>query len=161
MLVWVWVVEVLEFNHRKKMVMMSTLILAVLVLLVVASLSPPARRFFKSILAYGGAQADRAADSVRNVDPLGVYRTQIENAVENSRKPIVSKKHNYEINKNVSVEALKHEFVAVLLDPYTNVEVFCKKTKDIMKEHLIPIRPGRSFKRIRKHPKKKFHMNLR
>ena len=85
MLVWVWVVEVLEFNHRKKMVMMSTLILAVLVLLVVASLSPPARRFFKSILAYGGAQADRAADSVRNVDPLGVYRTQIENAVENSR----------------------------------------------------------------------------
>jgi hypothetical protein len=92
---------------------------------------------------------------------LAVEARQELAVAQNGRRHIESKKYSYEINKNVSVEALKNEFVAMLLDPYANIELFCKTTKDIMKRNLIPIRPGRSFKRIRKHPKKKFHMNLR
>lgn len=65
---------------------MSTLGLFALIafgLFVLAALSPPARRFAKSLIALGNAQADRAADSLANVDPLGVFKTQIANAVSN------------------------------------------------------------------------------
>lgn len=71
------------------------------------------------------------------------------------------KKYIYEINKNVSMERLKNDFVAVLLDPKADIEKFCIKVKRTMKRNLVPIRPGRYFERIRKHPHRKFHMNLR
>jgi hypothetical protein len=72
-----------------------------------------------------------------------------------------TKKYIYEINKNVSMEQLKNEFVAVLLDQVADIEEFCIKVKRTMKRNLVPIRPGRQFKRIRKHPHRKYHMNLR
>lgn len=71
------------------------------------------------------------------------------------------KKYTYEINKKVSMEGLKNEFVAALLDPKVDLEHFCIKIKKKMKNNLYPIRPGRSFKRIRKHPHRKYHMNKR
>lgn len=61
------------------------IVLGVVVILVLAALSPPARRFFKSLGAYGGAQADRAAEAVLSADPLGVYKTQINNAIESGK----------------------------------------------------------------------------
>jgi phage shock protein A len=61
------------------------LIVGGLVLLVLAAISPPARRLFKAIGAYLGAQSDNAAEAVQNADPLGVYKTQIANAVENGK----------------------------------------------------------------------------
>lgn len=71
------------------------------------------------------------------------------------------RKYEYCINKKVSFEALKNEFVGVLLDPQLDVEMFCKKIKKIMSHDLIPKRPGRSFKRIRKNSRRKYHMNQR
>lgn len=71
------------------------------------------------------------------------------------------RKYAYEINKSVSMDGLKNEFVSVLLDPEVDIESFCTKTKNIMKRNLVPIRPGRLFKRIRKHPYRKYHMNQR
>lgn len=71
------------------------------------------------------------------------------------------KKYVYEINKNISMEALKHEFVNALLHPEISLEHFCKEVKSIMKQYLIPIRPERNFHRERKHPGRKHHMNLR
>ena len=74
---------------------------------------------------------------------------------------IDQKKYIYEINKTVSMEYLKNELVSILLDPEANIEKYCDKVKNRMKRHLIPIRPGRHFKRLRKHPRRKYHMNLR
>lgn len=76
---------------------------------------------------------------------------------ENSKQ----KKYTYAINKNVAVEALKHDFVAVLLNPGISIKQFCSRVKNTMKRNLVPIRPGRSFRRIRKHPHRKYHMNQR
>jgi hypothetical protein len=78
-----------------------------------------------------------------------------------SRLKLNMRKYAYEINKNVSIEVLKNDLVASLLNPQSNMDQFCKKTKAIIKQHLVPIRPGRSFKRIRKHPNRKYHMNTR
>ncbi len=71
------------------------------------------------------------------------------------------KKYAYAINKSVAVEALKHDFVTALLNPEISMEQFCKRIKGIMKNNLVPIRPGRSFRRIRKYPHRKYHMNQR
>lgn len=74
---------------------------------------------------------------------------------------VTPKKYIYEINKKVSMDRLKNEFVAVLLDPEANIEHFCDRVKNTMIRNLVPKRPGRHFKRIRKHPHRKYHMNLR
>lgn len=72
-----------------------------------------------------------------------------------------TRKYIYEINKSVSMECLKNEFAAVLLDSNSDIEKFCVKVKKTMKRNLVPIRPGRQFERTRKHPHRKHHMNLR
>lgn len=72
-----------------------------------------------------------------------------------------TRKYIYEINKNVSMEKLKNDFVAILLNPKEDMEKFCIKVKKTMKRNLVPIRPGRCFKRLRRHPNHKYHMNLR
>lgn len=79
---------------------------------------------------------------------------------ENSGKS-ETRKYTYSINKRVSMEKFKNKFVNMLLDVDQDIDEFCKKIKEQMKRHLCPIRPGRSFTRIRKHPNRKFHMNQR
>jgi hypothetical protein len=86
-------------------------------------------------------------------------KEEITNAEENASR--IPRKYAYAINKNVSMEGLKNEFIMMLLDPKANIEQFCDRVKNIMKRNLVPIRPGRQFRRIRKHPKRKYHMNLR
>lgn len=81
-------------------------------------------------------------------------------AVENSCKPDI-RKYDYLINKKVSMDKLKDSFVEMLLNINRDIDEFCNKTKKQMKRHLCPIRPGRSFRRVRKHPNRKFHMNQR
>lgn len=61
------------------------IILGLFVCLILAALSPPARRFFKALGAYGGAKADEASEAVLGADALGVYNTMINNAVENGK----------------------------------------------------------------------------
>jgi Transposase DDE domain len=83
------------------------------------------------------------------------------NGLQANSSDLDQKKYVYEINKKVSMERLKDEFVSILLDPEANIEHFCVKVKNTMKHNLVPIRPGRHFKRIRKHKHRKYHMNLR
>jgi phage shock protein A len=64
----------------------SAIVLGGVVLLVLAAISPPARRFFKAVGLWGGAQADKSAEAVLNADPLGVLKTQIANAAENGKQ---------------------------------------------------------------------------
>lgn len=64
----------------------AAIVLGVVVLLVLAAISPPARRFFKALGLWGGAQADKGAEAVLNADPLGVLKTQIANAAENGKQ---------------------------------------------------------------------------
>src|ERR1700733_6067426 len=74
---------------------------------------------------------------------------------------VVQNKYVYKINKNISMERLKNEFVAVLLDPEANIEEFCLNVKKTMKRNLVPIRPHRTFKRLLKHQHRRYHMNRR
>lgn len=64
--------------------MTEMIVLGVVAVLIAVSLSKPARRFFKSIFALAEAKADRAAESLANVDPIGVYKMQISNAIESA-----------------------------------------------------------------------------
>lgn len=63
----------------------GALVLGVFVLVALAAVSPPARRFLKSLVGLGSAKLDAASESVRNTDPLGQYKSQIATAVENGR----------------------------------------------------------------------------
>jgi hypothetical protein len=101
--------------------------------------------FHATVLA-GNARALLAIESERE---LGLD--------ENIRQ----KKYDYKVNKNVSMGKLKNEFVFILLNHHSSIEDFCNETKKIMKRNLIPIRPGRTFKRKRKHPHRKYFMNTR
>lgn len=64
----------------------SMIVLGVVVLLALAAVSSPARRFFKAVGLWGGAQADKGAEAILNADPLGVLKTQISNAAENGKQ---------------------------------------------------------------------------
>lgn len=99
------------------------------------------------------------ATNARSILALEASKELVEE-IENSGKPD-PRKYAYSINKRVSMEKFKHEFVAMLLDLDQDMEMFCTKIKRKMKRHLCPIRPGRSFRRIRRHPHRKFHMNQR
>jgi Transposase DDE domain len=92
---------------------------------------------------------------------LALEAIQEINCDENISVHSKPRKYIYAINKKVAMEALKHDFVGALLDPDISMERFCKGVKSIMKQNLVPIRPGRSFRRVRKHPHRKYHMNLR
>jgi hypothetical protein len=73
----------------------------------------------------------------------------------------IERKYEYEINKNVSFNSLKNAYVKMLFDPESNVERFCKEIKQTMRHDLIPKRPGRSWKRICKNTRRKYHINQR
>ena len=73
----------------------------------------------------------------------------------------IPRKYEYAVNKRVSMEVLKHDFVKVILNPEFDIEVFCFNIKETMKKDRIPIRPGRCFSRIVKQCRRKFHMNQR
>jgi hypothetical protein len=80
--------------------------------------------------------------------------------IQNLPKKTV-KKYDYNVNKRVSISSLKNIFVEMLLNTESDVEGFCEGVKKTMKRDLIPIRPGRSFQRLRKHTRRKYHMNQR
>ena len=61
---------------------METLLIVGVVVLCVAAVSPPARRFFKAVIAWVGGQAEKAAETVAGADPLAVYKSQVANAAE-------------------------------------------------------------------------------
>lgn len=60
--------------------------LVVVVLLVVWAFSPSGRRLLKSIANVGNAAADGAAEKLNATNALGIYKTQIANAVESGRR---------------------------------------------------------------------------
>lgn len=55
-------------------------------------------------------------------------------------------KYTYKINKSIAVGTIKNEILQVLLGDQ-NLEEYCENLKALMKRSLIPIKPGRSFKR--------------
>lgn len=65
--------------------MFGAIVVGVLVAMALLAVSRPGRRFLYNIGVYFGAQADRAAEQVAKSDPLGVYKTQIQNAIENGK----------------------------------------------------------------------------
>lgn len=64
----------------------AAIVVGLVVLVVLAAVSPPARRFFKALGLWGGAQADKAGSAVLNADPLGILKTQIANSAEQGKQ---------------------------------------------------------------------------
>lgn len=100
---------------------------------------------------------------VTNSHALLMLESEDEMKKQNKEKNSLraAKKYEYCINKKVSLEAMKNEFVCMLLDRQSAIDVFCEKIKEIMKYDLIPKRPGRSYKRVRRNSRRKYHMNQR
>lgn len=69
-------------------------------------------------------------------------------------------KYNYKINKNISIGILKDEIAEYFSNPDMDLYKFCTSLKQDMKKSVVPIRPGRSYRRIRKY-NHKFPMNRR
>lgn len=67
------------------MSVVNMVIFGVVAAFLLAAVSPPARRFFKNVIRLSGAKMDAAADALRNTDPLGQYKSQIADAIENGR----------------------------------------------------------------------------
>ena len=56
-------------------------------------------------------------------------------------------KYDYKINNNIALGILKDQIVNAILNPQKDLNEFCESLKRDMKKSLVPIRPGRSFKR--------------
>lgn len=92
---------------------------------------------------------------VGNVNAILIYEAQDEMKNEMTANP---KKHQYKINRNVSIAMIKDSFIEVLIDPKICLRGYCNRVKLLMKRNLIPIRPGRSYPRKKKHLSQKYHM---
>ena len=76
-------------------------------------------------------------------------------AAENAAKP--ARKHCYKANRNMSIATLKDNVVRLLLDQI-DVESFYGDLIEQVKRNKVPIRPGRSYPRKRRH-KSKYSIN--
>ena len=57
-------------------------------------------------------------------------------------------KHKYKVNKNIGLGILKNRLIKALI-LNEDLDEFCCYVKQRMKKSLIPVRPGRSFPRIK------------
>lgn len=99
-----------------------------------------------------------AAIMVGNVHALLAYEAQ--NEMKQQEKA-GSNKYDYKINKNVGVAILKDNLIDALIQPNICLKAFSNRIKQVMKRNLVPIRPGRSRPRKKKHLNHKYHMNKR
>ena len=90
-----------------------------------------------------------------NINALVLNDVEQELAVENAAKP--ERKHTYKANRNLSIATLKDNVVRLLLDQI-DVESFYRDLIEQVKRNKVPIRPGRHFRRKRRH-KSKYSIN--
>ncbi len=76
---------------------------------------------------------------------------EAENAVRSDRK------HAYKANRNLSIAKLKDNVIRLLIDE-VEVVSFYEGLKQEIKRNKVPVRPGRSYPRKRRH-KSKYSMN--
>jgi len=76
---------------------------------------------------------------------------EAENALRSDRK------HAYKANRNLSIAKLKDNVIRMLLGE-VEVASFYERLKREIKRHKVPIRPGRSYPRKRRH-QSKYSMN--
>lgn len=68
------------------MLSLNTIIICVVVAICLAAVSPPARRFFRSIGRVGEAKLNSFAESIGAIDPLADFSNEIENSAEFCKK---------------------------------------------------------------------------
>lgn len=112
---------------------------------------------FSGNTTYAVEQDFHATILASNIRALVAQEAQQELEEEYSTKHL---KHEYKINKNISIGIIKDEIVEILSNPRRNLQEYCSRLKCEMKKSTIPIRLGRSFERIRK-TNRKYPMNLR
>jgi hypothetical protein len=109
------------------------LVFGLVAAVLLAAVSPPARRFFKSLMNWGSAQVNKGSEVVAGLDPMGVYQLQIDNAVENGR--VVQKSFD---SVAANLVSLQNQVEADLKDK-TRLE---NRLRTVLKEgssQLVPI----------------------
>jgi len=78
---------------------------------------------------------------VSNIQTLIVGELEEEIAIETQ-----GRKYKYKVNKNLSYGFLKNRILDLFLSE-ESINVVVSKIKEILKKHLVPIRPDRTFNR--------------
>jgi Transposase DDE domain len=82
-----------------------------------------------------------------NITSLLIREAEEEMEEEHKKKDF---KHIYRVNKRLAIASIRDELIENLLSKHASVDAFCDRLKRQIKKSLCPVRPGRSFKRIKK-----------
>ncbi len=110
---------------------------------------------FTGLSALSVAQDFHATVLACNINALIINEVDQELEAENALRS--DRKHTYKANRNFSIAKLKDNMIHLLLDE-VEVESFYEGLKREIKRQKVPIRPGRSFARKRRHHSK-YSMN--
>ena len=110
---------------------------------------------FTGLSALSVAQDFHATVLACNINALIINDVDQELEVENALRS--DRKHAYKANRNLSIAKLKDNVIRLLLGE-VEVASFYEGLKRELKRHKVPIRPGRSYPRKRRH-KSKYSMN--
>ena len=110
---------------------------------------------FTGLSALSVAQDFHATVLACNINALIINDVDQELEAENALRS--DRKHAYKANRNLSIAKLKDNVIRLLFDE-VEVVSFYEGLKREIKRHKVPIRPGRSYPRKRRH-KSKYSMN--
>lgn len=110
---------------------------------------------FTGLSSLSVAQDFHATVLACNINALIINEVDQELEAENALRS--DRKHAYKANRNLSIAKLKDNVIRLLLDE-VEVVSFYEGLKQEIKRQKVPIRPGRSYPRKRRH-KSKYSMN--
>jgi len=110
---------------------------------------------FTGLSALSVAQDFHATVLACNINALIINDVDQDLEAENALRS--DRKHAYKANRNLSIAKLKDNVIRLLLGE-VEVASFYEGLKRELKRHKVPIRPGRSYPRKRRH-KSKYSMN--
>ena len=110
---------------------------------------------FTGLSALSVAQDFHATVLACNINALIINDVDQELEAENALRS--DRKHAYKANRNLSIAKLKDNVIRLLVGE-VEVASFYEGLKQEIKRHKVPIRPGRSYPRKRRH-KSKYSMN--
>jgi len=111
---------------------------------------------FSSKTVNGVLQEFHAKTLTANIASLLIQQAQEELDIEQENK---NNKYQYKINQAVAIGLIKDEIVS-FLDGSEPVNKWMERITKMILPHRVPIRPGRTYPKKRKH-KLKFSMNMR
>ena len=98
--------------------------------------------------------------SVKQYFFANVFITNLQTIIARDAQEEISdetkeRKHDYKVNRNLSLGFMKDKIVQILMK---NDDKYMEELKELFKIEPVPIRDGRNFPRVDHGPRKKFHM---